>query len=349
MSNRHIVDRALPERAKLMFYFPIPTKGSNYYVIEVPFFENISIKESKKAKYQKYSLISRSSNLYSYLGADSRTLSLSFNMTLPHILDDHPGITLDQYVKYEKDPENVDAERDKFLNPYKTDSAPKGMAFQLGTKYTQDLALNTAKTVLLTGSINNALNPEEKHFMQSRYGISESDMNTLNTKANITKINNNDPLSIFNPLNTFKNAAEAAQNEAKLNIENSQDTQLKYRIIDIIIYWTNIIRSSVVNNSKNPLYGPPLLRLRHGILYQDVPCICTDYSIDYNEAAGYDLDTLLPRQLKITMKLEEIRTGDFGEFINSDIIKKDNLAGWEAVVLGEDHSMDPGYSNTGMI
>jgi hypothetical protein len=78
-------------------------------------------------------------------------------------------------------------------------------------------------------------------------------------------------------------------------------------------------------------------------MYQDIPCICTDYSIGYNEAAGYDLDTLLPRQLQITMKLEEIRTGDFGEFDTTDLIKKDNLAGWEAVVLGDTHSMDPGY------
>jgi hypothetical protein len=101
-----------------------------------------------------------------------------------------------------------------------------------------------------------------------------------------------------------------------------------------------------VNYSKNPIYGPPIIRLRHGILYQDIPCICTDYSIDYNEAAGYDIDTLLPRQLKINLKLEEIRTGDFGEFApKGNPIERDNLAGWEAVVLGETNSMDPGYDN----
>ena len=125
-----------------------------------------------------------------------------------------------------------------------------------------------------------------------------------------------------------------------------QDQQLKYRIIDLIIYWTNIIRSSVVNYSKNPIYGPPIIRLSHGILYQNVPCICTNYSIDFNEPAGYDLDTLLPRQLKITLKLEEFRTGDFGEFApKGSPIERDNLAGWEAVVLGETNSMDPGYNN----
>ena len=331
MANRHIVDRKLPERANLMFYFPVPTQGGDYYVIEVPFFENVSIKESKKAKYQKYSMISRSSNLYSYQGADSRNLALSFNMTLPHILDDHPGITLDQFVKYSKSSENTDAEKKRFLEPFKDDTVPKGMAFELGTKYTKDLAKDTALSVLQNAHISNSLNTKDIQHMQSRYGISRPDPLV-------------DPL--INPFQNpaqFQPASPASQQNAQLNVENNQDNQLKYRIIDLIIYWTNIIRSSVVNNSKNPIYGPPIIRLRHGILYQDIPCICTNYSIDYNEAAGYDIDTLLPRQLKITMKLEEIRTGDFGEFDNTDIIKKDNLAGWEAVVLDDNHSMDPGY------
>lgn len=343
-ANRHIIDRALPERSKLMFYFPVPTQGNDYYVIELPFFENVSIKEAKKAKYQKYSLISRSSTLYSYLGADSRTLNISFNMTLPHLLDDNPGLTLDKFVKYEKDPKNTDAEKRKFLKPYEADLTPKGMAFELGTKYTKDLAHNTAKTVLMDSSISNALNIADKHFIQSRYGITETEMNSLNLKGNIIKSTLNNPsTALMSPLTMLKNAQDAAQKEAQQNIENNQNNQLKYRIIDLIIYWTNIIRSSVVNYSKNPLYGPPTIRLRHGILYQDVPCICTKYSIDYNEAAGYDIDTLLPRQIKITLKLEEIRTGDFGEFDPTSIIKKDNLAGWEAVVLGDSHSMDPGY------
>ena len=324
MTNRHIVDRALPERAKLMFYFPVPTQGGDYYVIELPFFENVSIKESKKAKYQKYSLISRSSNLYSYLGADSRTLSLSFNMTLPHILDDHPGVTLDQFVKYEKDPQNVDSEKEKFLKPYKPDSVPAGMAFQLGTKYTKEQALDSAKQVLNSDWAASGMTVEEWYEFTQSYGITGEKLSSFILNRDVVDEDPTIPVKV---------------------LDDNQQKQLKYRIIDIIIYWTNIVRSSVVNNSKNPLYGPPIIRLRHGILYQDIPCICTGYSIDYNESAGYDLDTLLPRQLKVTMKLDEIRTGDLGEFDTTDIIKKDNLAGWEAVVLGDTHSMDPGYGS----
>ena len=335
MTNRHIVDRALPERAKLMFYFPVPTQGSDFYVIELPFFENVSIKENKKAKYQKYSLISRSSNLYSYLGADSRNLTLSFNMTLPHILDEHPGVTLDQYVKYEKDPMNVDAEKEKFLNPYKTDSAPKGMAFELGTKYTKELAVESAKQVLNSDWASSGMTVEEREEFIQSYGLDPATLESpLVDNRTVVKFDSPTP------------GSPEAQVAAVKILDDNQQKQLKYRIIDMIIYWTNIVRSSVVNNSKNPLYGPPIIRLRHGILYQDIPCICTNYSIDYNESAGYDMDTLLPRQLKITMKLDEIRTGDFGEFDTADIIKKDNLAGWEAVVLGDMHSMDPGYGTT---
>jgi len=122
------------------------------------------------------------------------------------------------------------------------------------------------------------------------------------------------------------------------------------KIIDIIIYWVNIIRSSVVNNAQNPIFGPPVIRLRHGVMYQDIPCICTDYTIGWNEAAGYDVHTLLPRQLQIGMKLEEFRTGDFGVWNHNNVdnpIKRDNLAGWESVVLGDTNSMDPGYFGVG--
>lgn len=345
MANRYIVDRKLPERTKLMFYFPVPAKGGDYYVVELPFFENVSIKESKKARYQKYSLISRSSNLYSYLGADSRQLNLSFNMTLPHLLDDHPDLTLDKYVQYQSSKENIQAERQKFLNPYQSEKVPEGMAFRLGTDYTKNLAKDTAKNVLVDAGITKSLNVEDKAFLRSRYGITQAEMNQVNVQANITKELSQNPFGAFSP-ETFINAAAAAEEEAQVKTQSNDDNALKYRIIDLVIYWTNIIRSSVTNYSKNPIYGPPVIRLRHGIMYQDVPCICTAYSVDYDEAAGYDLDTLLPRRLKFNLKLEEIRTGDFGEFdpdASNNPIKRDNLAGWESVVTGATNSMDPGY------
>lgn len=326
MSNRFIVDRALPERAKLLFYFPMPSQGEDYYVVEVPFFENPSIKENKKARYKKYSLVSRSSNLYSYLGADSKQLTLSFNMTFPHILQEHPDITIDKYITYQLDRSNLETEKQKFLQSHKVASVPKGMAFTLGTSYTKSLAVDSARQVL---------NSE-----WARKGITVSELETLKNTYGVEKNSN------LLPVELNGNFIQEDTNAPTIVLDNNAASQVKNRVIDIMIYWVNIIRSSVLNYSKNPIYGPPIIRLRHGILYQDIPCICTNYSIDFNEAAGYDLNTLLPNQLRVTMKLEEIRTGDFGEFNPNDAnnpIKRDNLAGWEAVVLGETNSTDPGY------
>jgi len=338
MTSRHIVDRALPERTKLMFYFPMPREGDSYYTVEMPFFENVTIKESKKARYQKYSLISRSSNLYSYLGADSRVLNLTFNLSLPHILEEHPDINLDKYVSYMQDKDNAELEKQKFLEPSKTQSVPDGAAFRLGTKYTQSLAQDSAKQVINNLTVSGTgITVEEKARLAARYNLEGLLGQDIANGYVAKQIKTTPQLGLFN-------IGIAAANTGFATQGYQADQNLKYRIIDLIIYWTNIIRSSVVNYSKNPIYGPPIIRLSHGVLYQNIPCICTDYSIDYNEAAGYDIDTLLPRQLKINMKLEEARDGDFGEFVpKGNAIQRDNLAGWEAVVLGETNSMDPGY------
>jgi hypothetical protein len=334
-----IISRALPERTRLMFYFPKPTKDSEYLVVELPFFENVQIKESKKARYEKYSMVSRSSNLYAYLGADSRSIDVSFNMTLPHILDLHTDITMDKFITLSTDKDNTEAEKKKFFKPQKSEASPTGMAFTLGNQFTQELAKDSALSVLMNEEVRKSLTPEQMGILKKKYGLTQASIDSLQDEIPGFKLDED--------TNKLLNELDAEQQKAAAKLENDQNVKTKYTIIDLIVYWTNIIRSSVSNYSKNPIYGPPVIRLRHGIMYQDVPCICTSYSIDYNEAAGYDLDTLLPRQLRVQLKLEEIRAGDFGEFDQSDVVKKDNLAGWEAVVMGDSHTMDPGY--TGII
>ena len=109
----------------------------------------------------------------------------------------------------------------------------------------------------------------------------------------------------------------------------------------VFIFFMNIFRTSVDNDAKNPLFGPPLVRLTHGTMYQSIPCVCKNYSIEYVEEAGYDLETLTPRQIKISLDLSEVRVGDFGEFNPAQITTRDNLAGWEAVT-NDPLTTDPG-------
>ncbi len=328
MTNRHIVDRQLPERSRLTFYFPQPKEGDSHYIVRLPFFENVKLRESKRARYKKYSLISRSSDLYSYLGANSRAFDLTFNLSLPHILEEHPDINIDKFIEYISDKDNTYFERRRFKASYRAKDIPKGLAFRMGNHYTKNLAQDSARQVItnLTTSGAASVNPETLAYLQDRYGLGQE---ALDEEVAEKK-------TVLGKVGAFLNSAVDL-------IQNNNADLVKARAIDLIIYWVNIIRASLVNNANNPIYGPPVIRLDHGIMYKGVPCLCTNYSIDFNEAAGYDMDTLLPRQIKVTMKLEEFRTGNFGEFEpRGTLIEKDNLAGWEAVVLGETNSMDPG-------
>ncbi len=119
------------------------------------------------------------------------------------------------------------------------------------------------------------------------------------------------------------------------------ENNLKDKAIDTIIYWTNLIRSSVINNASNPLEGIPIVRLIHGTLYRDIPCVCNSYHIEANDAAGMDKETLLPRKIVVSMNLSEVRTGDFSSFEYGHKIKRDNIAGWEAI-LSKPFSKEPG-------
>mgnify|MGYP003128151102 CR=1 FL=1 len=296
--NRKLLDRKLPERSKLLFYFPRPEEGDAYTVIRMPFYENPQIVESKRARYQDHKLISRSSNLYTYLGADSRRLSLSFNISLPHLQEEL--VSIKQITR----PNSLKA---------KGSSADKDL-FLTNSKMSEN-----AKKSEILGAAANKLAKDYRDLQRS----------TSNKKS----------------LVGFRTGYIAE----KSLLAPSQGQVSRREYAGVISYWINVIRSSVVNNASNPLYGPPIIRLRHGILYQDIPLICKDYSIQHMEEAGYDSETLLPRIIKVTMNLEEFRAGNFGEFdSNSSFpLDRDNLAGWEAVIESSNETADPGLGYLG--
>jgi len=112
-------------------------------------------------------------------------------------------------------------------------------------------------------------------------------------------------------------------------------------VIDTLVFFVAMFRSSILNNAKNPIEGPPLVRLNFGSLYQDIPCIVKNYNIGWEEEAGYDLYTLTPNRVKISVELNEVRVGDFGHYEKGVMIKRDNITGWESVIA-EPNSIDPG-------
>jgi hypothetical protein len=325
--SRFIVDRKLPERTHLMFYFP--KTQQDFFVVRLPFFENPKIGESKKAKYQKYSVLGRSSSLYTYTGADSRRMDVEFYMTLPHILAEHPEVNRDKFIGEAKF-DSGEITKDKFFQ--KGQKAPIEQSKLYVNKFFKvDDIKSSAKQVLNSDWARNGITDAEKLYFANTYGISQIDLDLESKVA-------------LNPQETTeeKTLEKITSDQAIATLSDAENERLQ--IIDLIVYWVNIIRSSVINNATNPLLGPPVVRLSHGLMYQDVPCICTDYKLSFDERAGYDMQTLLPRRIKINISLEEFRTGNFAKFDQNNIIARDNLVGWEAIFEeGSTESLDPGY------
>lgn len=135
-------------------------------------------------------------------------------------------------------------------------------------------------------------------------------------------------------------AGLGSSSEGKINPgDNSKDSE-RLKTIDIIMYWVNMIRSSALNHSERPAYGPPIIRLNHGIMHQDVPCICMDYKINIDDGAGYDLTTMLPRVIQVSMNLMEHRVGNFQKYNITKTSNKDNIVGWESIIGGT-NTIDP--------
>jgi hypothetical protein len=152
------------------------------------------------------------------------------------------------------------------------------------------------------------------------------------------KVNGKDSLQYVNDFTTLINETDISI----IPTESSTNLAIRAKVVDIIMYWVNMIRSSVVNNAENVLLPPPIIRIRHGILYQDIAGICMSYKIDKDENAGYDRETLLPRRLQVSMQLAELKQGDFTKYKVNDLVKRDNIKGWEAIINKDGSmSLDP--------
>jgi hypothetical protein len=316
--------RNLDKKSKLIFEFPQevgkPTKR-----ITLPFFENINISEKKKANYKKYNLLGRPSQLYTYTDSDSRRFSLEFHMSYLHILNEHGAAPLESFASF-VDTENklfqkLSFSRDSFLGKF-------GAALKRNSGWVRNYSLEAKRRFSEI--------PEEPRESEALTNV----LNGIGSLVDgalgvVSTVRDNTPI-----LNLLGGGGP---------VNGTQDATYQYnRAMNLVIYWTQIIRASVCNNSQNPIYGPPVVRLLHGSLFNDIPCICTNYTMSPVEEAGYDSATMLPRRIKYSMSLEEIRAGDYQKYELGDIVKRDNVVGWEAVIDPGVNSLDPGALNSGL-
>jgi hypothetical protein len=104
------------------------------------------------------------------------------------------------------------------------------------------------------------------------------------------------------------------------------------KALNLMIYWMNIVRTSTLNHSRDVKLGPPIIRINHGTMYNNIPCVCDDFSIKVDSKTPYDINTLTPFVVEINMNLHEVRAGNFGEYVPYDEIKGDNITGWDGLL-----------------
>jgi hypothetical protein len=291
--SKKIESRYLPERSYLYYQYPT---GKSSVLLEyyLPLLENVEISESQKPNLGSYDLLGRAGTLYSYHGAKSRDFTLTFNITLPNILDYITNVGLNTLFST------------TFRNTFLFGTSGKNL-FSI-EKYTKALFDST--------SLKNAYQ-REKDYFESLKPV-EPPSTALDILRSVEKLGS----EFSNFLNEF------------LNIKN-RDTTPPKTIIDAVNYMilmVNVIRTSTLNNSSNTSLGPPTIYINHGTMYNNVPCICTNYSIKIVTQNGYDLTSMTPRQIQISLNLSENRVGDFGAFKPFKFIEGENAAGWEAVV-----------------
>jgi len=291
----------------------------------IPFYENPRIQESQQPRLATYGPIGRAVSNFAYLGSQSRRFKVKFNITLPHLyvedlgnVNTTRGLTQAQKRKHILDPASP------WTAARMRDLAPAlfFMPFSKGISGAVGASESTPPTGGKSAKYDSFYeNPEIMDDMSRKF-------------YNWSKI--------YSPL---------------LRI-NSEGASQRRKIIDKITSMIASVRSSVVNNAIDPIYGPPIVRLSYGILYDNVPCVCQSYSIEFDPDAGFDNKTLLPRVLTLGVELSETRTFNsqgsaeavraFGRGpMGQDFMAgRDGLQGWEFIVSDEHEfdgmTMDPG-------
>ena len=312
-----------------------PSKDEDVQVKTIPFFENPEITEAQTPRYANYAVVGRSSNLFGYLGTDSRKFNVTFKLTLPHIMNapqqDFDKLFSSASTKIQKRREILQA-GSKFSKGVGNTLMNLGgkNAFTGWGGLTKETA--QARRQWGTGTIAgsklkdewggaahaaaNRADAEDRHLAQKQQawagGIAQKyDESYYDQILSEEEISLNKALSVTSPLYDG----------------NSEGSKL---------------RSTVINNAEDTQFGPPIVRLDFGMLYNDVPCVCKGYNITITDKGGYDKKTLLPRSFTIRLALEEAR--NLASALSPTPVK-DGLVGWE-VLLGSDvipgTTMDPG-------
>lgn len=333
-TNRVIKNRYLPERSYLYYKYPSDNiEQGNFIEFYYPMLENIEISESQRPNLGSYDLLGRAGTLYSYHGAKSREFNLRFYLTLPNIIDYITNIGFNSQFtnafRYFKN------ERKYEIEKFTSVQTVNGQNF---VGEAEALVANPAFSDRLPGGIKNIY--QNENYAEKKYqNFRNADMAGFEKLFNnILNWANNTALSIEEGIGNFNISLPILG-----NLFREREKKEYRQAIEYMIQLLNVTRTSTINHSRNTSLGPPMIYLNHGTMYNNIPCICTNYSVKLVQDSGYHLNTMTPRRIEINMNLSETRVGNFGVFYPFAEIESENLAGWEAIL--DFNTMDP-YNDT---
>ena len=280
------VNTVLEERSYMDFYFQNTLIGRR----RVVFFENPKITEQRAPKYASKQIVGRNEPVRLWTGADARKVRVNFTYTLPHVehffklMGSLPAGFSDQAV---------------------TNTAPTDMK---GVGDTPEWAnVNayrkfTAETVAKLFGVNFNANATEG----ASVGIT-------NNSLNGPRLYKEDK-STLTPVEGFEMNAGGTGEFIRMLVNCWSINPTALTNVDMVAtFYTQFVidtlRASVIGDTlkNNTVVGPPIVRFRHGTVFNEAPFIVRSFNVEYDTKAGYEVRTLTPRQVNFSIELEEFR------------------------------------------
>lgn len=263
----------------------------------LPFFENPKITESQDANLTQYDVLGRSGSFYGYTGAKSRAYNLEFFLTLPHIVNT--------------------AAAELFTQP----PAP------MSRKEKKKAFFSTRRKV---GNRNRGSK------IELVYEKSKKDLLTMvNNGLQVPALKGNLGQKVQQAIDFQENSSPEYALAQDLDAYNKPF--IYSQAVQLVLFWIKLIRVSVSNNQKHPTFGPPVIRVKLGAMYDYISCLATKYSLSWDDGAGYDPVTYLPNRIKVNLSLAQIqRNPGTNRTANPDVLadiktrSNEVLSGWES-------------------
>jgi len=308
------LNQCLEKKGYLAFSYPDQGEDGKDIGLVVPFFENPKITETRKAEYAKTKVMNRNEPWRLWTGASPKQLSIDIQWTLPMLMEFWSANLQSQIAPLWQDAgwtqmlERIDkilgrAKQDAVYVTESSDNSDSRQPNQAGLKYENTQG---ASWKIPTGIDGLSLGELDWGGL-APFGIGggESD-NTYQVAQGM----------VFRP--------DAGNPQQKMAAQ--------------VISMLDVIRTSVVGNTRGDradtsddylkykdngyVTGPPLVFAKFGSNLHNEPFIVTSYNIDFgNGKEGYENATLLPRRVKIKLKLEsyhqEIQSDDKGNYVRA--------------------------------